>query len=250
MICEMNNMNKQLFYKTLMQFLYSFREMVRVILPFFKWQRRKYFIDEENKLIYIPVSKAGNTTIKTMLLRDRWNEAMLNNSVYAIHKSKELKKYTSKKLPQDYKNYFIFSVIREPRQRLRSVYKNKFLDLKKIRSNGFEYNRYLGGLFSGRESYEEFLDKIKLIPNRLKEDHFVEQWFWIYKVHKLNPRIYDINNTESLRADLKAFTGKNYEIDRRNESEMNFEPTTDEEKIEEQVISNIEKLFYESYRSD
>lgn len=223
------------------------REMISIILPYASVHRKKYFVVDELKVIYIPVSKAANTSIKVALLKaiGVYQESA---NPYAAHQEKKYSVYTRRKLPSNYKDYFIFTVVRDQEERIKSCYKNKFMDLEKIRRRGFEFDGYLGGYFKLSDSYDDFLRKVAHMPDRIKDEHFVSQYYWICDLHKANPRVYHIDCMDQCVSDISLFTGRKIEVKIENRSGGKAESSLwGSEK--ELPLSESEKEFVDAGRA-
>jgi sulfotransferase famil protein len=194
------------------------RELLSIILPFVSIHRKKYFVVEDLKVIYIPVSKAANTSVKVALLNSIGVYEESKNP-YSVHQDSQYAKYTKTRLPRNYKDYFLFTVVRNPEDRLRSCYENKFLDIEKISKRGYEFSGYLGGYLSLSDEYHVFLKKLSRLPNRLKDEHFVSQYYWVCDLHKANPRVYDIGDIDQCMLDISLFSGKTVAIENKNKSD-------------------------------
>ena len=181
------------------------REIFAMWLPGFSIHRKKFFVLEEQKIIYVPISKAANSTIKAMLLSAVGFETSSPDDPYHVHRSIEFRRFTKNRLPRDHRKYFMFTVVRSDEDRLRSCYQNKFRDSNKVSRRGFEFGEYLGGYLNLSDSYPEFRQKVERLPNDVRDEHLVEQFYWIYGVHKANPRLYSLERLEDLREDLRTW---------------------------------------------
>ncbi len=169
-------------YKKFIQFLENSRWLLsRIWAKTLGISRKKqYIILEHEKLIYIPISKCGNTSIKNFLY-NLINPEYIPPYEYAIHKV-DFPCIYARKLPEKYlNNYTIFTVIRNPLERLISCYYSKYhTDAEKIKKNEFDSsNRWLDFdnylfwyLRKDPGSVEMFLKKIIQIPTWLMEQHF------------------------------------------------------------------------------
>lgn len=182
--------------------LYFFKELLTLFALRRSIHPKKYFVSEKYKLIYIPVSKSGNSTVKKIILE---SEGVYSKSdtPYHVHRSSEFKEYTKRNLKKEWENYFCFTVVRHPVERFISSYNNKFLDKEKITKRGFEFTRYLNGYLKQDMSLEDVFKRINRLPERLMDEHFVSQYYWIYKYHKVNPKIYKLEELNFLIEDLR-----------------------------------------------
>lgn len=181
------------------------REILALWFPRFSIHRKKFFVLEEQRIIYVPVSKAANSTVKALLLDALGHETSSKTDPYYIHRNSEFSGFTKRRLPKNYQDYFMFSVVRSEEERLRSCHQNKFLDSGKVVKRGFEFSEYLGGYFKPQDSWPEFEEKVSRIPDRVREEHIVSQSYWIYQVHRANPRLYSVRKLDELCEDLRAW---------------------------------------------
>jgi len=131
------------------------------------------------KAIYIVNPKCGSSTIKqSMLSLDHPEIALDGHRV--IHDHCKNMGYMKSQLPTDVDSFFVFTFVRNPLERIVSLYRNKFLDHEKVSRYGFVYTNYLGGLIHRDDSFTTFCRKISQIPDNLAERHFKSQSSLIY----------------------------------------------------------------------
>lgn len=133
------------------------------------YEPREYVINDDKKIIYLNNSKVACTSIKIAIFG--FNQIKDDNSVHCIlrsHRKDEINK-------KDYKNYYIFTYVRNPFERLVSLYKNKVCEEKQY------FDDYLFGFMSPDKGFEVFVKKIMLIPDFLADRHFRSQYSLIYK---------------------------------------------------------------------
>ena len=193
--------------KLMLQGKLRFRESATLLGLRSSIHPRKYFVSDELKTVYIPISKSGNSSIKKMLLRaEGIPESELSHPTkpYFIHSNKNLKRFTQSRWRKKWDDYFTFTVVRNPVSRFISSHYNKFLDQEKIDQRGFELHRHLSGLFTPDLSAIDLLNTLMTISDKMTNEHFVPQKFWIYKHHKCQPSIYNLENLTPLIVDLHA----------------------------------------------
>ncbi len=130
----------------------------------------------DRKLIYLSISKVAGTSIKTCFaqtLNPEWEA----ENLYDVHRI-SLKK-VNKLNKNDLDNY-IFVYVRNPFSRLVSCYKSKLIVDKTIKVNDFKFY-FNKKIRNGNISFEEFVDIICHIPNRLCDRHFVPQYYLLKK---------------------------------------------------------------------
>ncbi|WNC73122.1 sulfotransferase family 2 domain-containing protein [Thalassotalea psychrophila] len=232
------------FFNRWSPFNYRFREVATFLHLRSSIHGKQYFVSDKLKLVYVPVAKAGNTSIKQMILRaEGIPESEFNDpsNPYLVHGKKSLKHYSRKKWDNKWNEYFLFSVVREPTDRFISAHYNKFKDHSKISKQGFEFKKHLNGIFKLDMSALELIDTIKNIPNRMLNVHIVPQNFWIYKHHNCNPKIYKLEKINQLFEDLNS---KGFNIEMKQENESKSKPTREiDSKLKEKVL----KRYKEDY---
>ena len=129
--------------------------------------------------IYIVNPKCGCSTIKQSMLSLNHPEIALDGH-RAIHDFCKNMGYMKSNLPADVDSFFVFTFVRNPMERIVSLYRNKFLDHEKVSRYGFVYTNYLGGLIHRDDSFVTFCRKISKIPDNFSERHFKSQSSLIY----------------------------------------------------------------------
>jgi hypothetical protein len=91
----------------------------------------------------------------------------------------------------------IFTVVRNPFSRIVSVYRDFFEN----KEGDFIYEDYLWGILPRSISFEEFIDRISFIPDRLKDQHFKPQHLVLdyYHRRKITVAVFKLENPEPLR---------------------------------------------------
>lgn len=118
-------------------------------------------VDEESRLVYIPVAKAGSTTVKGWL-----SEAMFGETtdINAHEKMRRLQRVIRiSDLSTVYREYFKFAVIRPAQERLSSYYRGNILT----------------GMLK-RDSWDR--DEIEGLPTRPNPEIFTERFFDLRRV--------------------------------------------------------------------
>jgi len=140
------------------------RDIAKCIFPR-KVCKQGCVIDSERKLIFLPIPKTGNASIKQTFRTT--NEIVSDDLQKTISK-----RHGSSTLPADYSDYYIFSFVRNPFDRLYSCYKHKLGDP----SSPFA-RRYLFTTITGNETFAEFVHKVCRIPDKVADRHFCSQSF-------------------------------------------------------------------------
>lgn len=152
-------------------------------------------------LIYLSITKTGNSSIKSMLL-DKVDVKYDKDEYLTIHRKSNdtFQRITTKEITEN-KDAFKFSVVRNPFDRLVSCYKNKILEEEYLPiQEGF------GKIFYKGMPFEEFVIKVCKIPDIFSDRHFRSQYSYLYYKDKL---IVDyLGKFENLEEDLSYIIDK------------------------------------------
>lgn len=156
-----------------------------------------YLVFPKEKLIYVVVSKSACSSIMaalTPMIGVNWT----STDDYSVH---ELQWKRSYQLGQRFDNYFIFSFVRNPYERLVSAYVSKCI-VDPEKHGQFHFGDYvLGFLFRPNQSFESFVDTVVRIPDLLSDRHFKSQYGTIF--NRRTNRIDYIGRVENLRVDFE-----------------------------------------------
>lgn len=135
------------------------------------WNRYEKFLGffPENQFGYIFVPKVACSSIKTNLIGSLEGEN--SHSIFRDSVIKEVEN------PQD---YFIFTFVRNPFDRLVSCYKDKIVRKKENKKSSV-FDDYLGGFLMKTHSFSDFINRIEVIPSHMWEPHFMSQYNIIYE---------------------------------------------------------------------
>lgn len=154
------------------------QNILKVVNPFYRTEKLEYFVLADRKLVYLVNSKAACSSIKKSLLGAANND-FNDNNYGEIHKESKKLGFVVNNINNNQKVFYGFTFVRNPFERLVSLYINKFEDIEKIEKIGFEYAKYLGGIFDENISFSTFIDVVSTIPDRLSERHFISQHYLI-----------------------------------------------------------------------
>ncbi len=135
---------------------------------------RSFFYLPEKKVLYLSVSKAGNTSIKASMfaIPHAANYRAIHQKVHTLHRSAGLGQI------DDFADYYKFTFVRNPFHRLVSCYENKLhTDVDQL-GNGIRfliYDAYLMGFLSKDRGFKNFARRVCMIPDRIADRHFVSQ---------------------------------------------------------------------------
>jgi hypothetical protein len=132
---------------------------------------KNYFMVPSLKIGYIRILKSASTSILKELLPlidERLKKQILTDkqvdNLAAFYSQHNIKLYQNQ--------YQLFTIVRNPFQRLVSVY----LDLFNTNDYGFVLGTYLFGIFKPTMTFSQFVQTLILIPDKLKEPHFTGQY--------------------------------------------------------------------------
>ncbi len=131
-----------------------------------------YFVVDSKKVAYLPLAKVACSSIMN---------AMLARGVASWwNKREEVHWLASYKRHSIATNYFVFTFVRNPFDRILSCYKDKYGQHTQ-RTWKFHFSWYLFWYLQERDSFEDFVRKICKIPDFLAERHFKSQYSSLHK---------------------------------------------------------------------
>lgn len=135
----------------------------------------KYMILSQKKLIYLEIPKVANCSIKASMLQKKFKD---DYSVQA-----ESLKYTVHNLGEKYDDFYKFTFVRNPLDRVVSCYESKYHKDKQMFGKyrkDLEFDGYLFGYIRKDQGFTNFLCRIALIPDAYKDHHFKPQYNIVY----------------------------------------------------------------------
>lgn len=146
-------------------------KIITNLIRFGNYESRTYMINYEKKLIYLSNPKVACTSLKANLFNCNIEDDERIHSILCSHRKSEITK-------KDFSNYFIYTYVRNPFERLVSCYKNKVCKQKHY------YDSYLCGFILPDKGFEAFVNKVFFIPDCFSDRHFRSQYSLIYKKGK------------------------------------------------------------------
>ena len=148
---------------------------------------------DQYRLIYYSVPKVACTTIKTCIAK---LENIETEDLGVHQKNQAIKRLTIKESNAScYKDYYRFSFVRNPWDRLFSCYKNKIYDPPRFFSKSNSYHNEKGEFKDFIKRYgdlgfrymlfEDFVNFVVKIPDYLCDPHFLPQHYFL-ESEKLN----------------------------------------------------------------
>jgi len=135
--------------------------------------RRRFVVLEADKLAYLITPKNACSSIKKSLLAKVANKGAINNVIDEISIHRNVSRTVN--LTKEEMNYFKFSFVRNPFERLVSFYVDKF-----SKGKSFHLCHYLNGVFKPSMNFQKVVEIITKIPDHLANKHFKSQYSIIY----------------------------------------------------------------------
>jgi chondroitin 4-sulfotransferase 11 len=146
-------------------------------LPLGPYEQPELWVSEALKVCYVVNPKVASSSILAAL-----SQMATGQAIEAFwHNHPLVSPFRRTSVRQVPAGYFRFTVVRDPLDRIVSLYRQKFLRAP-MDEEPFAYARYLGGLFSPSDDFPAFCAKVAKIPDRLAERHFISQGFWFDRI--------------------------------------------------------------------
>lgn len=158
---------------------------------------------QHQKLFYVRIPKAASTSLAQVMLglikpelRDRSLDATQLNFLADA--------WLQSSVDKELKNFNGFTVVRNPFDRIISVYRDFFAPDS---TKPFIYQNYLGGILPQTLSFDEFIERVSRIPDRFKDQHFKPQHLFLkpYQHKGINVRVFKLEEPELLQDFLQPF---------------------------------------------
>ena len=218
------------------------RKAIRQYLPvcleirgLFRLRRRnlalgRYVIDDKKKLAYLFISKVACSSIKTTFIEPGIpDDHSVHEIVDRIHR-----------LSAQQQDYFTFAFVRNPFDRLYSCYKNKFVD----KSGTHSLDQYPFNYFGHIASFEQFVKKVVRIPDIISDQHFMSQYFHLYKNNVC--LVDSVGRFESLAKDFEPIRQKYQlgQLEHYNKSQSKVD------EWKSHYTEELAALVYRRYKKD
>ncbi|MGM7702950.1 sulfotransferase family 2 domain-containing protein [Pseudalkalibacillus sp. Hm43] len=179
--------------------LYRFLIDLKNVLSYGTLEKKEYIIVHNKKLVYLNNSKVACSSIKKTFISDDVPDD------YSIHtKAQDLSR---EYLTDGEKEYFKFTFVRNPFDRLVSCYESKYKKDKKMGQEYLHYDKYLLGYIKKDKGFENFVKKVDKIPDFLADRHFQSQYNLTHD-KKGEPLVDYIGKYENLAEDFEHFKHK------------------------------------------
>jgi hypothetical protein len=133
-------------------------------------QNKNFFFVDALQLGYLRILKSASTSmLRTLLplIESKLQDKMLTDKQIDLLASH----YCNREISRKHNGYHLFTIVRNPFQRLVSVY----LDLFNPENVHFGYKTYLFGIFKSDMSFQDFVKVISIIPDKLRSGHLASQ---------------------------------------------------------------------------
>ena len=146
-------------------------QIIANLCRFGNFEPRIYYLNNEKKLAYLENCKVGSTSIINSLFGLQYaNNPGIVHMVLQGRMKNELERNDG------YKDYYIFTYVRNPFERMVSCYKDKI-----IRKNYWYRRRGYFAFIADSTDFDDFIDNLALVPDILSDRHFRSQYSLIYK---------------------------------------------------------------------
>lgn len=161
-----------------------------------------HLLVENAGLFYVRIPKSGSTSILSELLgllhpalkKEKLSATQLNFLADAWQQA-NLQNLTS---------FTGFTFVRHPLARLVSVYRDIFESTEK---RPFIYQHYLAGILPKNIAFDEFVSRISLIPDTLKDQHLKPQYLFLrpYLTKGIKINVMKLEDTDSIVSFLEPY---------------------------------------------
>jgi len=193
-------------------------------ISYFKDRRkmnRMYYVSDSHRVVYVRILKAAGTSVLTGFLR------LMDNNLKTVSLTDEQVDalgyyFVKKEIPDSAHSFERFAIVRDPYQRLVSVY----LDLFDPSSPVFSYSAYWFGILDRAMSFKEFVKVISKIPMSLLGPHFSPQY---YILKEMDLKVFRLEEDgEELTAFLKRY-GIEFQHRNKRKTEYDYRAYYDKE---------------------
>lgn len=131
---------------------------------------KMYYVSDSHRVVFVRILKAAGTSVLSEFLG--LVDSKLKGSALSDEQVDALAYYfTKRNVPSSVESYESFAIVRDPYQRIVSVY----LDLFDQSDPIFSYEAYWFGILKRDMSFKEFIKAITKIPTSLLGPHFAPQ---------------------------------------------------------------------------
>lgn len=205
--------------------------------------RGAHLYDAQHNLVYIRIPKSASTSVSLLMLSGIYDDiSRLDAREINFLIDANLKPKLS---PAEEASTF-FTIVRNPFARIVSVYRSYF----EGKQDHFLYEDYLFGSFQKAISFPEFVRRLSLIPDRLKDQHLKPQHLFLqyYERRKLrNITVLKLEEPDSISNFLNQYNLSIPHLNKSN-STSDFRSYYDEETA--RLVAEIYKMDLENFGYD
>lgn len=163
-------------------------------------QKGKHLYAPSLHLGYVRIPKAASTSLSLIML-EHLEPQLKAQKLNEIQINFLTDSYIQSGLPADTHLKF-FTAVRNPFSRIVSVYRSFFETV-----NPFNFEDYLFGIFSKNLTFGQFIQRLSIIPDRLKDDHLKPQTHLLdyYYQKKVNLKVIRLEDTDELKSFLATY---------------------------------------------
>jgi len=207
---------------------------------------RMFYVSHSHRVVYVRILKAAGTSVLSGFLRlmDRnlKTQSLSDEQVDALGYY-----FVRKKLPDTAGTFERFAIVRDPFQRIVSVY----LDLFDPAAPEFSYAAYWFGILDRDMTFKDFVRVISKIPVSLLGPHFSPQYYILKEMSDL--KVFRLEeDSEELTAFLQRY---GIEFQHRNKSNIDYDYRSYYDKETFAIVSSmyredVDQFGYQKYRDD
>ena len=164
--------------------------------------RAGHFSTGEGKLSYVRIPKAASTSLSKAMLQTKLPHLGLLD-VTAAEINYLADAHLETELLENGDGISVFTVVRNPFERIVSVYRQFF----EYCDGPFIYQDYLFGVLHKDLSFRQFVDAVKVIPDKLKDQHLKPQYYFLgyYERRNIRVTIIHLDHPEDISSFLKKY---------------------------------------------
>jgi len=187
-------------------------------------------------LSYIRIPKSASTSTSLALLQKVYPS--LKEKSLPEHEINFLADVNLQNNTNVNENLTYFTIVRNPFARLVSVYHDFF----ETSTNNFIYSDYLFGILQQSLSFSDFIDRISIIPDRLKDQHIKPQHCFLTYYAKKGVSVKVLKLEEQEKAS-HFFSSYSIHLTHRNKSKRPY-------RYEDYYTPNTLRKVFNLYRTD